>query len=204
MDLPDRVGGRLALDFVNTVDPRHGPGRREFLTDYATLLAWAEPVGDVLPAAVADAPAGGGSRSGGRRRCLRAGAGLPRGALPGLRRGTWRVRRSSPPTSPTVNAVLGDATDHHVLVPADGGGIRDGWEDVGALDSMLWPVVLDAWDVLTTPSLGRLRECPGDGTCGWLFLDTSRSGTRRWCDMRTCGNRAKVRTHYARGHSATG
>ena len=104
----------------------------------------------------------------------------------------------------TVNAMLCAATDHHVLVPAAEGGIRDGWADADALDSMLWPVVIDAWDVLTTPALERVHECPGDGTCGWLFLDTSRSGTRRWCDMRTCGNRAKVRTHYARGHSATG
>ena len=93
------------------------------------------------------------------------------------------------------------ATDHHVLVPAAGGGIRDGWVEAEALDSMLWPVTIDAWDLLTTPLLERVRECPGDETCGWLFLDTSRSGTRRWCDMRTCGNRAKVRTHYARGHS---
>ena len=53
MELPDRVGGRLALDFVNTVDPRHAPDRREFLTDYAALLAWAEPIGPALPAPVA-------------------------------------------------------------------------------------------------------------------------------------------------------
>ena len=200
MELPDRVGGRLALDFVNTVDPRHGPGRREFLTDYATLLAWAEPVGDVLPAAVQTL------RQAADRDPAGAAAAFER-AL-GFREALYRVfaadlarEEVEPADLAEVNAVLGDATDHHVLVPADGGGIRDGWEDVEALDSMLWPVVLDAWDVLTTPSLGRLRECPGDGTCGWLFVDTSRSGTRRWCDMRTCGNRAKVRTHYARGHA---
>ena len=53
MELPDRVGGRLALDFMNTVDPRHAPDRREFLADYAALLEWAEPLGAALPVDVA-------------------------------------------------------------------------------------------------------------------------------------------------------
>ncbi|MGO9080710.1 MAG: CGNR zinc finger domain-containing protein [Streptosporangiaceae bacterium] len=44
--------------------------------------------------------------------------------------------------------------------------------------------------------LGRIRECPGDGTCGWLFLDHSKNATRQWREMRTCGNRAKARRHH--------
>ncbi len=199
MELPDRVGGRLALDFVNTVDPRHGSGRREFLSDYAALLAWSEPMGGQLPRSV--------------RVLTLAALGDPLGAELAhsralvLRDALYRVFAAALAPEAvgsedlaTVNATLVAATDHHVLVPAHGGGIRDGWADSADLDSMLWPVVIDAWDLLTTPVLERVRECPGDGTCGWLFLDTSRSGTRRWCDMRTCGNRAKVRTHYARGH----
>jgi len=98
-----------------------------------------------------------------------------------------------------VNAVLREATGHHVLLPGEFGGVRDGWLPGNGLDALLWPVAIDAWDLLTEPVLDRVRECPGDGgACGWLFLDTSRSGTRRWCDMRTCGNRAKARGHYAR------
>jgi predicted RNA-binding Zn ribbon-like protein len=198
-ELPDRVGGRLALDFVNTVDPRHGPGRREFLTSYGDLLAWAEPLGADLPhelSALRRAAAEDPGR-----------AQLAFDRAMHLREALYRVfaaalarRAVADDDLAVVNALLGDATDHHVLVPAVGGGIRDGWADAAALDSMLWPVVIDAWDLLTTADIDRVRECPGDGTCGWLFLDTSRSGTRRWCDMRTCGNRAKVRTHYARGH----
>ncbi len=46
--LPDRVGGRPALDFVNTVDPRHRADRREYLTDYATLLVWADQMADQM------------------------------------------------------------------------------------------------------------------------------------------------------------
>jgi predicted RNA-binding Zn ribbon-like protein len=75
-----------------------------------------------------------------------------------------------------------------------------GWEwqpAEEALDRPLWPVAISATDLLTSHRIEFLRECALE-TCGWLFLDTSRNRTRRWCDMRTCGNRAKVRRFYAR------
>lgn len=43
----------------------------------------------------------------------------------------------------------------------------------------------------------RLRRCASE-TCRWVFVDRSRAGRRRWCDMSVCGNRAKVRRHRAR------
>ena len=43
----------------------------------------------------------------------------------------------------------------------------------------------------------RLRVCENE-ECRWIFLDTSHSGKRKWCDMRTCGNRVKVARHRQR------
>ena len=51
-ELPERVGGRLALDFVNTVDPRHAPDRRDYLTTYEALLAWAHDAIPELPTGI--------------------------------------------------------------------------------------------------------------------------------------------------------
>lgn len=65
------------------------------------------------------------------------------------------------------------------------------------LEGVLAPVVGDAAELLTSPEAGRVRECESD-TCAWLFLDQSRNRSRRWCDMSTCGNRAKARRHYQR------
>jgi len=48
---------------------------------------------------------------------------------------------------------------------------------------------------LTGPRLDRVRRC-ANPECGWLFLDDSRAGKRRWCSMSACGNRAKARRHY--------
>ena len=78
------------------------------------------------------------------------------------------------------------------------GGYTWVWDEGGrALDSMLWPVARSAADLLTSGELQAVRQCAGRA-CGWLFLDTSRNRTRRWCDMSVCGNRAKARRHHER------
>jgi len=74
-------------------------------------------------------------------------------------------------------------------------GYRLGWEeDAGDLEKILWPMVRSAAELLVSPDLERLKLCAAD-SCGWLFLDRSRNGRRRWCDMKVCGNREKVRRH---------
>jgi predicted RNA-binding Zn ribbon-like protein len=61
----------------------------------------------------------------------------------------------------------------------------------------LWKLAEAASDLLVTSEAERVREC-GDPTCRWLFLDISKNHTRRWCNMKTCGNRMKARRHQAR------
>jgi predicted RNA-binding Zn ribbon-like protein len=61
--------------------------------------------------------------------------------------------------------------------------------------ALLAPVLWSAGDLLAGPARGRVRCC-ANPECLWLFLDQSKGGTRRWCDMASCGNRAKARRHY--------
>jgi predicted RNA-binding Zn ribbon-like protein len=99
----------------------------------------------------------------------------------------------------TLNDALGDALAHARLSPLPDGFAWDwGGADPSALDQMLWPVVQSAVDLLTSPELERVGECADDRGCGWLFLDMTKNRSRRWCDMRDCGNRAKARRHYAK------
>ena len=72
---------------------------------------------------------------------------------------------------------------------------------VDELERFLWPVVWSTVELLTAGPLERVRECDND-PCGWLFVDSSRNRSRRWCDMRDCGNRVKARRHYARTRGA--
>jgi predicted RNA-binding Zn ribbon-like protein len=75
------------------------------------------------------------------------------------------------------------------------------WEWTGQedrLDALLWPVGVSAAGLLASDDLNRVGECADDRGCGYLFFDTSRNRSRRWCEMRDCGNRAKARRHYRR------
>jgi predicted RNA-binding Zn ribbon-like protein len=60
---------------------------------------------------------------------------------------------------------------------------------------MLAPVLWSAADLLVGGGHSRVRRC-ANSKCLWLFRDESKTGTRRWCDMAACGNRAKARRHY--------
>ncbi len=73
------------------------------------------------------------------------------------------------------------------------------WNERNTSDMMLYPIAASAASLLTSDDLGRVRECANEEEgCGSLFLDCSKSQTRRWCSMGSCGNRAKSRVFYDR------
>lgn len=63
--------------------------------------------------------------------------------------------------------------------------------------SPLWLLTESASELLLSDQVSRIRTCASE-TCRWLFLDTSKNHTRRWCEMKTCGNRMKARRFQAR------
>jgi predicted RNA-binding Zn ribbon-like protein len=66
------------------------------------------------------------------------------------------------------------------------------------LAQLYWEAARSAVELLTSPALARVRLCADDRGCGWLFLDNSPNRTRKWCDIRDCGNRAKARRYHLR------
>jgi predicted RNA-binding Zn ribbon-like protein len=196
-DVPSLIGGALCLDFVNTVDPRHATDRREYLDSYPALVGWGRRAGAI------DASTG--------ERLLKAAATDPREARRVLQRAITlrealypifaRAINGQPPAPDDLDTLHGELTGAmtHIRVHWAPTGFTRGWDDdEHRLDRVLWPVIQSAVDLLVCGPLGRVRECLGDGNCGWLFLDLSKNASRRWCEMRTCGNRAKVRRYYAR------
>lgn len=190
--LPRLLGGTLCLDFVNTVDPRHAPDRVDFLAGYDALARWAGHAGAVAPDTVRGLRAAAAARPGP--------AGEVLASAVGLREHLYRVIRSlldgEPPAGPSLaalNTAIASAHDARRLAPAAGSRLNWTWRDSRQLDLPLSAVALSAAELLAGKDLTRVRECPGTDGCGWLFLDTSKSGTRRWCSMQVCGNRAKMR-----------
>jgi predicted RNA-binding Zn ribbon-like protein len=96
-----------------------------------------------------------------------------------------------------LNRTLARAPARKQLQPIDG---SYGWRVERlkpTVSSLLAPVLWSAGDLLVERRRERVRRCANE-RCQWLFLDDSKSGTRRWCSMTTCGNRAKARRHYLR------
>jgi predicted RNA-binding Zn ribbon-like protein len=192
------TGGRPCLDFSNTLSGgRAHPIER--LTTYEDLVAWARQA-SVLS-------------EGDARRLLRKAEQHPKHGAKALaeaialREALYRIFSSAADDSgplgadlETLNTALARALDH-LRVARNGKGFTWEWDPGDALDRMLWPVVRSAADLLVSDDVRRVRRCGGEN-CDWLFLDTSRNHSRRWCSMRDCGNRAKARRYYARQKSA--
>lgn len=181
------VGTRadLCLDFANTLTWRGSVPPTETLPDLAALLNWLQSNGGMPPA---------GSSS------IQASEQLFNDAIR-LREVIYRVF-SGIATGVTVphgdlaalNNVLQAMPPRHRIAAGDG---RFGWEVAVAPDHLLAPVAWSAGDLLVTGDHQQLRQCANE-KCLWLFLDQSKNGSRRWCDMASCGNRAKARRHYLR------
>jgi predicted RNA-binding Zn ribbon-like protein len=94
-----------------------------------------------------------------------------------------------------LNTEMSRAMTQMRLKPA---GVTDPWKytfEDKKLDRMLWLIIHSATELLTSDKLDRVCECKGEN-CGWLFLDMTRNRSRKWCDMKDCGNRAKAQRHY--------
>ena len=192
----DLTGGRQDLDFVNTVEDRPSPRPVDGLTGYDRLVDWARAAGLVTDDAARQLLAQAEARP------AEAAAVLERARI--LREALYRiflgVASGGPPERAdldALNAALAWSLPHARVV-VDEQGFAWGWDgDDAALDRMLWPIARSAADLLTSEQTSAVRECSAQD-CSWLFMDTSRNGSRRWCNMQVCGNRAKARRHQQR------
>jgi predicted RNA-binding Zn ribbon-like protein len=190
------VGERLWLDFVNTDDVRRST-RFDALRDFETYVCWLE-VATVLDAERA---------SGISRRAFQQPAGAAaalvdarrvRAALRGLaeRGATYEKIRND--TLIEINRVLGRSAGTRRVEFRDDGTFARSFVPVGdAFAGLLIPIVESAADALIAGELVRVRRC-ADSRCPRVFYDGTKNGRRRWCDMATCGNRAKAARHRAR------
>jgi predicted RNA-binding Zn ribbon-like protein len=202
--------GNVCLDFINTLDNRPSGEPKELLKNYYDLARFGEHAGiltaeqldffyervHLMPDQAAEA----------MRRAINL-----REALYAIFSALMKKQPAPQFAMDRLNANLHEAALHSRLVQprmAQGKmgqvGGRLEWrfdELTSSFNAMLWPIARAAGDLLASPDLTLVRACSSP-TCQWLFLDTSKNHHRRWCSMKQCGNRAKVRRFYAKKKTA--
>ncbi|HEV2288782.1 MAG TPA: CGNR zinc finger domain-containing protein [Candidatus Acidoferrales bacterium] len=189
------VAGDVALDFVNTLDNRYAPDRlTDLLANYEAFLKFAVQTGMIAERRA--------------RKLLQKTDAGERGRILErvieLREAMYFLFRSiavrqSPKREclETFNRFLAGTCVPEAIVWGKRQFTRQHGKSDETSNELLWPIIDAAANLLTSQDRNRIREC-SDEKCRWLFVDRSKNHSRRWCDMRVCGNRAKVRRFHAR------
>ena len=202
--------GNVSLDFINTLDDRPSSEPKELLKNYYDLARFGEDAGiltaeqldffyervHLMPDEAEEA----------MRRAINL-----REALHAIFSALMNKQPAPQLAMDRLNANLHDAALHSRLVQPKmvenkmskvEGRLEWRFDDLtSSFNAVLWPIARAAGDLLASPDLALVRACSSP-TCQWLFLDTSKNHHRRWCSMKQCGNRAKVRRFYAKKKTA--
>jgi predicted RNA-binding Zn ribbon-like protein len=195
------VGGALCLNFTNTVSTRSKVPYREYLPTYNELVTWRRHV-NILTDDEAQTLLHNATRHPELAADVLERAITLREAIFGI---FAPIAGDQEPTQNDL-AVLNTSL-HETLARLEIRSAANGFEwtwvpDPDALDRMLWPVIRSAADLLTSENHTRVRRCAGE-ECDWLFVDTSKNRSRRWCMMGVCGSRVKARRYYQRKRKKT-
>jgi predicted RNA-binding Zn ribbon-like protein len=184
-----------AFDFLNTLELEDG-ALVERLTSLDAAAAWlarAAVVADAAQISALAANTADGERLLGRLITTR-------NALRDVAHAVAHERTPDRQAIDDVNRALRSRERVELVAAAD--GVRLGHSHVGdAIDEVLARIAEPIVREIGEGHDDRVRICAND-TCQWIFYDESRSGRRRWCDMATCGNRAKARRHRERQKTA--
>ncbi len=189
------VGGALCLDFANTINSRRQPVH-DYLQKYSDLAEWAVKLG-ILPASK-------------RNTLLRLAQQHAKSAENTLRKALMirellyqlfsKHARPPGPNPEDIRAFVqfyAEAISHCTFVKKDN-YFATSWPTDESLDDVLWPILYSAGQLFLSNGLVHVKECPN---CGWLFFDSSKNQSRRWCSMNICGARDKMRHYLRRKHT---
>jgi predicted RNA-binding Zn ribbon-like protein len=187
-------GGRVFLDLANTVSWRASSRPIDRLRDYGDFVEWARQA-KVIDSRDARALARAATRHPRRAAAVLRRARALREAIYAVCTALARRRRPDAAAFALLQDEFRSALRHLGLAHRDRGFAVTWVTSTDPLTRPLWFVARAVVASLTSEDLARLKIC-GSASCGWVFFDTTRSATRRWCDMKVCGNRAKAHRYY--------
>jgi predicted RNA-binding Zn ribbon-like protein len=171
------IGGRMALDLVNTISWPDTDCRHDWFDPPTNVTAWLMAVGlDRLPVKRSDLAVIIEIRD----------------VISGVLRPLVNGDRPPPNVMGHFNELLAGASSRRFIDP---NSLNWVWPSPRRASDAFDPALFDAAELLAAGTYDRVKQCP---SCHWLFRDQTRNGRRRWCDMADCGSRAKARTYYRR------
>ena len=188
------LGGRLCLDFVNTLDWRGTADPQEFLNTYQDVVNWSRYVGIATRKESQQLSRMAEQSTTDPGKVLSKAKEL-REIIYRLFSATIFNKTPLKKDLLVFNKYLSRSMRDSQIVRTKDGYAWDNAGNKTQLDWILNPIIRSAADVLLSDDLRRIKAC-ADPACGWLFIDVSRNQSRRWCDMKDCGNRAKATRFY--------
>ncbi len=196
----DLKSGHPILEFTNTVGNHASDHPGEHLFGYGDLLTWMGNIGLLQEGQVQvlkrKAAAQSEESTSAFARSLE------------LRESIYRIfvaqTKGIPPTEgdlAILNSVLRNLTSGAQIGQESGRFVWQWNFDESALEAPLSIIALSAVELMTSENIKWIGQCADEGGCGWLFVDTSKNHSRRWCDINDCGNRAKQRRYQRRTRS---
>lgn len=185
------VAGHPALDLINTLDWRfRKDGAEDLLQSYGDLLRFTEQSKLLTPSETRRLRRSAGDRAGARAiECCKE----LREALAEIFYARLDGGHASAAARKTLERYFKAARIGQKLNWKQSPRLDWEWPHTEHDPALpLWALAMSASDLMTSEAVDRVRAC-GNAECRWLFLDTSKNHTRRWCDMKLCGNRMKAR-----------
>jgi predicted RNA-binding Zn ribbon-like protein len=190
----DLLGEHLCLDFVNTVNWRGRDRSEDIFVTYNDFLDWSRYV-KVVTADEYDILSKKSKRHAPEAKMALEKVVELREIIFSIFSAHAAGRTPKGEDLSIFNSYLSKAMSHAQIHSSPNGFFWETAGDKETLDWMLDPIVRSAADLLVSSEVRKVKIC-GDYECGWFFLDSSRNQSRRWCDMKDCGNRAKARRFY--------
>jgi len=187
-------GSVLCLDFVNTIHDRIYEPERDYWVTYVHLLQWALKAGIIKPGEYEILLEYYESKPSPGPKLLKEAIKV-RELLYSLFLPISSGKKVSGDNLEAFNEIVSKCLPRLRLKPHNKGFSQTWQFTPGESVMIIAPVIYSAYELLLSDRLDRIKECTN---CGWLFLDTTKNGTRRWCSMNTCGSIVKAKEWYHR------
>jgi predicted RNA-binding Zn ribbon-like protein len=187
-------GGTFCLDFVNTIPDRVDGSNRDHLGNFNDLIYWARKAKVIDNAGFSALEKSGGTNERKAKDFFTEAVNL-RTLIYAIFQPVSQGHKVKPADLDAFNK-LGSRYFSFLGISAQKDGFAEQWNfETGNFHAVTAPIFKSAYELLLSDKLGRVKECPN---CGWLFLDTTKNGRRRWCSMQDCGSNVKALEYYYR------